>query len=54
MKILRVIVEVFAYYIEKRRLITFLHAHGNAYAVDHREEWKEFSRKNWASRFLKK
>lgn len=54
MKILKVIVEVFAYYLEKRRLQAYLHAHGNAYVFDHRDEWREYSRQNWASRFLKK
>lgn len=54
MKLLKVFIEVCAYYMERYRLHVFLRKHGATYVVSHRDEWKANSRKNWASRYLGK
>lgn len=51
-KLLRVIVDVCAYYLERARLKKFLHARGTSYAVHHRDEWRQYGRDNWASRYF--
>lgn len=54
MKLLKIIIEVCAYYRERHRLHVFLRKNGAAYVVSHRDEWKAYSRQNWASRYLEK
>jgi len=54
MRILKVLIELCAYYIERLRLYTFLKKNGAAYVVTHRDEWKAYAGQNWASRYLKK
>ncbi len=54
MKLLKVFIEVCAYYMERHRLHVFFRKHGASFVVLHREEWKAYSRQNWASRYLEK
>lgn len=51
-KLLRFIVDVFAYYLERARLKKFLRDRGTSYAANHRDEWRQYGRDNWASRYL--
>lgn len=51
-KILRFIIDVFAYYLERLRLRRFSRKNGISYAANHREEWMRYARDNWASRYL--
>lgn len=51
-KILRLIVDVCAYYLERARLKKFLRDRGTSYAANHRDEWRQYARDNWASRYF--